>query len=91
MDTSSKAKRLYSITVAGNGSPTGATHHSVNGTDIPEVASLAITTYGDGSFYLLYFGADGGELTDTCHDSVDGAKRQAEREFGIAPDQWIAG
>jgi hypothetical protein len=89
MQTPSEAKRICTVKIAGNGAPTLATRHTVNGVEIPKVSSLVIATYGDGDYYLLYLDAKGSELTDTCHDSIEAAKSQAEFEYGIAPDRWV--
>jgi hypothetical protein len=42
----------------------------------------------DGSFYLMYFDADGNYLTNTWHQTSEQAKHQAEFEFGISADEW---
>jgi len=36
----------------------------------------------------LYLDAEGNELTDTFHDTLDGALAQAEFEFGAKPNEW---
>jgi hypothetical protein len=89
MQTPSEAKRICSVKIVGNGTPTLATRHTVGEVEIPKVSSLVIATYGDGDYYLLYLDAKGSELTDTCHDSIEAAKRQAEFEYGIARDRWV--
>jgi hypothetical protein len=89
MQTPFEAKRICSVKIAGNGTPTLATRHTVNGVEIPKVSSLVIATYADGDYYLLYLDAKGSELTDSCHDSIEAAKSQAELEYGIAPDRWV--
>lgn len=42
----------------------------------------------DPGVYLLYIGADGTELTDTYHSTIDEAFLQAEHEFGIKTSDW---
>jgi hypothetical protein len=44
----------------------------------------------DGAFYLLHFNANGTCVADTWHQTLDEAKRQAEFEFGITPDEWTS-
>lgn len=42
----------------------------------------------DGGFYLLYFDHKGQCITDTWHQTLKDAKRQAEFEFEIEPEGW---
>ena len=42
----------------------------------------------DPGFYLLYFDANGDEMTDTYHDSIEDAMAQADFEFEVRPDEW---
>jgi hypothetical protein len=42
-----------------------------------------------GMFYLLRFSQNGTCCADTCHQTVDEAKAQAEFEFGIPTSAWI--
>jgi hypothetical protein len=52
---------------------------------------LRIVHYDDAEgFYLFYCDAEGIELTDTFHDSVEAAKVQAQFEFNVRPDEWTA-
>jgi len=41
-----------------------------------------------GDFFLVRHDSDGNFAGDTCHDTVDEAKRQAAREFGIQEADW---
>ncbi len=41
-------------------------------------------------YLLLHFDASGVNFADTWHPTIDDAKRQAEFEFGIAADNWVA-
>lgn len=69
--------------------PTGKTHHYHDANQLPAPSSLRIGKYSDDSgYYLVYLDASGVELTDTYHDSIEGALVQAEWEFGIKPDEW---
>ncbi len=71
---------------------TGKTVHYRGGGELPKPLSLCIAQFdGDPGFYLLYFDAEGNELTDTYHDSIDAALKQAEWEFEISPSQWSDG
>jgi hypothetical protein len=54
---------------------------------IPPPASVEILEQ-DNAFYLLYLDAQGNCLTDTWHDTLDAAKRQAEFEFKISSGDW---
>ena len=36
----------------------------------------------------LYFDANGDEMTDTYHDSIEDAMAQADFEFEVRPDEW---
>lgn len=75
---------------------TGNTKHSLGAIiggrpvefqDIPKPAWVEIMEEDNG-FYLLYFNAEGVCLTDTWHDTLDAAKRQARFEFEISPSDW---
>ncbi len=51
---------------------------------------LKIVQYAaDAGFCLFYCGADGKETTDTNHDSVEEAQKQAEWEFQVKPNEWL--
>lgn len=70
--------------------PTGATRHYRDGAELAPPTELQITQYlGEHEgFYLFYCDETGEEQTDTYHDSIDAAMRQAEREFGVTPEEW---
>lgn len=59
---------------------TGFTEHYVNSHREMGFTSVAIGTYDDSSYYLLYY-SDGKEITDTLHETIEDAKLQAYREF----------
>ena len=69
--------------------PTGKTrHYSIEG-PLPPPAALKIVQYGDESgFYLLYLDESGREMTDTWHESLENAKRQAAFEFNVDDADW---
>lgn len=75
---------------------TGKTRHAlgtiIEGTplavqDLPMPAWVEIVEE-EGAFYLLYFNAEGTCLTDTWHETLAAAKRQAQFEFEISPTEW---
>lgn len=69
---------------------TGKTRHFSGGAQVPHPRLLKIAQYtGDPGFYLLHFGTDGEELTDTYHDSLGDAMAQAQFEFDIVESEWI--
>ena len=54
------------------------------------VATGNTTHYdGDSGFYLFYLDKSGKEQTDTYHESIEGAFKQAEFEFGVKKEYWI--
>jgi len=58
---------------------------------MPLPHELRITQYrGDTGFYLFYCGRTGAEMTDTYHDTVEGAMKQAELEFNVEESDWSA-
>jgi hypothetical protein len=62
--------------------PTGRTRHVVGDAEVNGFAGLAIAQYqGDEAVYLFYCDADWAVVTDTLHESVEAAIRQAEFEF----------
>jgi hypothetical protein len=69
--------------------PTGKTRHFQGSRELPPPSELRIVRYeGDAGYYLLYIDRNGEELTDTYHDSLEGAMEQAEWEFEVRADQW---
>jgi hypothetical protein len=63
------------------------TRHTVGGEPMAAPAALEIVER-DSAYYLLYLDDTGEEMTDTWHSSLDDAKRQAEFEFSVRPDEW---
>jgi hypothetical protein len=41
-----------------------------------------------GGFFLLYFDHNDAFITDGWHESLEGAKKQANFEFEITEDDW---
>ena len=56
----------------------------------PPFVELEIACYpGEQGCYLLHICADG-QGTDTWHENIGEAVDQAQWEFGVRPDEWIA-
>lgn len=68
---------------------TEQTKHFLGKHLLPKPNELSIVRFNNESeVYLYYMDADGNEMTDTLHDSVDDAVKQAKLEFGIEPSEW---
>ena len=68
---------------------TGATTHYVGGSRVAGIKRLEIMSYQKGvCFYLIYKDADGVEMTDTYHETIEQAKVQAYREFEVRDCDW---
>lgn len=67
---------------------TGNTRHYHGGTPLPSPASLIIVRFGDRAFNLVHLNAQGAEITDTFHETVDDAVAQANFEFSMRSDEW---
>lgn len=68
---------------------TGLTRHYRNGVLIEKPASLKIVQFdGDPGYYLIYLNSSGDELTDTYHDTLEKAQKQAELEYDVKPEEW---
>jgi tagatose-1,6-bisphosphate aldolase len=81
---------IASIRLGTSHKPTGATTHRLGDDTLPQPSELRIVQYGgDPGFLLLYLDSDSQEITDTYHDSLDGAFEQAKWEFNVAPTDWI--
>ena len=69
---------------------TGKTRHTRHGVLVPVPSVLRIVQYdGDPGYYLLYIDGDGREMTDTYHETIDGAVEQATWEFGVRSEEWV--
>jgi hypothetical protein len=67
---------------------TGFCMHTVAGAELGPVAALAICVYSDQTreYYLFHCDPEWLVLTDTCHDTLELAQRQAEAEYaGVSP------
>ena len=70
---------------------TGRTKHFVAESQAEPAAGLAICQYeNDGAFYLFGCDADWNGLTDTWHETIDDAKRQAESEYLGTAQTWLS-
>lgn len=62
--------------------PTGRTRHVVEGEPEGPFVALAIGRYaGAEGYYLFYLDSSGHAVTDTHHDTVEGAVAQADYEY----------
>lgn len=69
---------------------TAACTQIVNGRVASPVQNLAIAQYaGDKGYYLFGCDTDWRCITDTYHDSIDEAKRQAEFEYAGTMATWL--
>ena len=83
---------LQTLALSPKHKPTGKTSHYRNNEKLPVPSSLKIAKFKDDEgFYLLYLDAEGNELTDTHHETLEGALAQATWEFGVKPDEWETG
>lgn len=81
-------KVLMQISLKGV-SPTGKTKHFSGNKILPPPLFLQIGKYeGDSGFYLFYLIEKMECLTDTYHDTLQGAIDQAEWEFDIQFRDW---
>lgn len=70
---------------------TGLTRHFKQGSLQGAAANLAICCYiddPDSGFYLFGCDADWNVITDTWHESLEAAKRQARHEYENIDDAW---
>jgi hypothetical protein len=82
---------LQEVALTAQHRPTGNTRHLRDGMPLSPPANLRIVRFPDDpGFYLLYLDADGNEQTDTCHEDLAAAHRQAEFEFGVLENQWTS-
>jgi hypothetical protein len=62
---------------------TGRTRHVVDGADAGPFAGLAIAQYdGESGVYLFYCDPEWRAITDTFHETIEDAVKQAEFEYG---------
>jgi hypothetical protein len=89
--TPSAVRTLFEIGTTGY-QDTGNTVSYVNGERMPMPHSLTIAQLGPEfeGYYLFYHDDKGDVITDTYHDSVDAAFRQAAFEYDIPREAWTA-
>ena len=82
--------RVVCFTVIdGRHRPTGSTRHFVRGELQGPAVGLAICQYaGDLAYYLFYCDADWNVVTDTWHQTLEGAQSQAAFEYEGVMDTW---
>ena len=69
--------------------PTGKTVHSVSGRVVGPARGLAICRATDGhGYFLFYCDSDWEEFMDTWHETLAGAKAQAEFEYDGVSSHW---
>src|SRR5262245_54841164 len=76
--------RVLRYAIVGDGvTPTGKTVHRLHPSGVMgSAAALAIYQYdGDGCCYLFYCDTEWNVLTDTWHESLEAAVKQAEFEY----------
>jgi len=75
--------------VGPQGRPTSGTRHYAGGTLQPPFSALSIVQCdGDAGYDLLYLDAEGNEITDTWHQTIEDAMRQAEFEYAGISAEW---
>jgi hypothetical protein len=74
--------KVLSIADLSDSRRTSNTRHVVNGVERADFAALAIAQYdANPGFYLFYCDEDWNTITDTYHDTIEGAVAQARFEF----------
>lgn len=69
--------------------PTGKTKHIIEGSVVSSFYKLQIAQYNkDSGYYLFYLDEDDDVVTDTYHDTIEHAERQADFEFEVKPEEW---
>lgn len=84
--------RVLQFASLASSQPTGKTRHVAGGVVVKEFAALALAQYaheGDG-VYLFYCDPGWNVVTDTWHEDVAAAIRQANFEFGLLQFQELA-
>jgi hypothetical protein len=70
--------------------PTGKVRNMVEGKAAGPVNALAICQYGNSNeYYLFGCDVDWRTITDTCHETIEAAKQQAEFEYEKISGAWI--
>lgn len=82
-----EATIVKEIVLAPHHAATGKTRHYTDGALNGRPVRLIIVRFSDG-YNLIHLDSQGGEMTDTFHESVDDATEQAAFEFSIKPEEW---
>ncbi|GAB4093021.1 hypothetical protein [Flaviaesturariibacter terrae] len=84
-----KARTIAYLVLSDEFRGTGNTKHFIDGALVKSFASLAICQYlNDSGYYLFYCDSNWNALTDTYHDTIEGAVEQAEYEFRGSSSGW---
>ena len=67
---------------------TGRTVHTVYGKPMSRPVELKIVDNDGDGYLLLYCDENGEEITDTWHETIEGAVSQAEWEFQVKSNEW---
>lgn len=85
---SNNERLLKRVVLTDKHKPTGNTRHYIRGELVTTFHHLRIVEHA-GEILLFYCDADGIEVTDTWHETIGQAMRQAEFKFGVRPDEWF--
>ena len=67
---------------------TGACKHEVTGSTLSNAIWAAICQYDNDSNYYLFICYESEEISDTCHETIEEAKEQAEFEYENISSTW---
>lgn len=88
-DHLTSARVLFYTPLDSRHRPTGAAHHAVHGHELGPVAGLALCQYeADPHVYIFYCSPDWQVITETCHHSLQDARKQAEAEYKGVGATW---
>ena len=84
------AKVLYSTRIDARHTWTRACKHTIGGSTAGKMAELAICQYdNESNVYLFGCNSDWITLTDTWHETVEDAMKQAEFEYAGTKQTWM--
>lgn len=82
-------KIIKSIKLGSEHMQTGKTIHYQGDDLIQDITELKIVQYlEDSGYYLIYLNSLGQEVTDTYHETIESAVKQAQFEFDVMPNEW---
>ena len=70
---------------------TGFTRHSRDGmllSELPCYLQIESNPIVDGEYYLIHYDQYDEDISDTLHDSIEEAMKQARLEFNISQNEW---